>query len=191
MAKPTKAPEPAPRRRDIPNTRKFTIIAQDPSVTVNGRILTTEIEVPAEELLPGPCGYRVNVIDYDASTSTLYSPTVYVTGANGAARDRFALKHTAAGKTKRARNQDARLLPNPHFHAQHVYAIVIKTLSRFKRTQCARVPWDPTAISFTSRRAFADANAFYSKEDRGLFFGYFADQGVSRYSPACRTMWSR
>ena len=29
MAKPTKAPDPAPRRRDIPNTRKFTISAQE------------------------------------------------------------------------------------------------------------------------------------------------------------------
>lgn len=177
MAKSAKVPEPAPRRRDLPNTRKFTIIAQDPSVTVNGRVLTTEIEVPAEELLPGPCGYRVNVIDYDASTSTLYSPTVYATRADGAARDPFALKHTRAGKTKRARNQDARLLANPHFHAQNVYAIVMKTLARFEFALGRRVPWGSDGHQLhVAPHAFADANAFYSKEDRGLFFGYFADQ---------------
>lgn len=177
MRKPAKEPAPAPRRRDIPNTRKLAIIAQDPSVKVNGRILTTDIEVPAEELLPGPCGYRVNVIDYDASTGTLYSPATYAMRANGTSRDPFALKHTASGRTKRARNQDTRLIANPHFHAQNVYAIVMKTLARFEFALGRRVPWGSDGHQLhVAPHAFADANAFYSKEDRGLFFGYFADQ---------------
>src|SRR5262245_40509030 len=58
----------------LANTRKLTIIAQDPSVTIGDRILTTEVDIPAEELLPGPCGYRINVIDYDATNNVLYEP---------------------------------------------------------------------------------------------------------------------
>jgi hypothetical protein len=57
-------------------TSKLTIIAQDPMVKGhNGRILTTQVSVPAEELAPGPWGYRVQVIDYDASTKALYAPS--------------------------------------------------------------------------------------------------------------------
>ena len=57
------------------HTRKLTIIAQDPGVRdANGQILTAEIEVPVEELEPGPRGYRVHVVDFDVSTNTLYRP---------------------------------------------------------------------------------------------------------------------
>ena len=48
-----------PRQR----TRRITIVALDPSFRVKRggrkRILTTEIEVPAKVLAPGPSGYRV------------------------------------------------------------------------------------------------------------------------------------
>ena len=56
-------------------TRKLTIVAQDPAVRDSrGRIITAEVDVPAEELARGPLGYRVHVIDYDGSTRTLYAP---------------------------------------------------------------------------------------------------------------------
>ena len=56
-------------------SRPFTIVAQDPSVLDRkGRPLLTTVDVPAEELAPGPSGYRVRVIDYDSSTGTLYEP---------------------------------------------------------------------------------------------------------------------
>jgi len=44
------------RRHSLANTQKLTIIAQDPSVRVGGKILVTEVDVPAEELLSGPSG---------------------------------------------------------------------------------------------------------------------------------------
>ena len=45
-------------------TRPLTILAQDPSVLdKDGVPLLTSVDVPAEELAPGPCGYRVRVID--------------------------------------------------------------------------------------------------------------------------------
>jgi hypothetical protein len=64
-------------RHSLPNTRTLTAIAQDPSIKFRGKILTTELTIPAEDLLPGPCGYRVNVIDYDSTTNTLYDPMTY------------------------------------------------------------------------------------------------------------------
>ena len=55
----------------LPAQRYVTVIAQDPSVRENGPkgpILMAKIAVPAEDLIPGPIGYRVQVVDYDSTT---------------------------------------------------------------------------------------------------------------------------
>src|SRR5262245_31773521 len=53
----------------LPPSRRVFVIAQDPTGrNDDGSILMAEIEIPAEELGPGPRGYRVHVIDYDASS---------------------------------------------------------------------------------------------------------------------------
>ena len=52
----------SPQTRQL-NTQRLTIVAQDPSVRTGRRILTAEVDIPAEELLPGPRGYHVSVID--------------------------------------------------------------------------------------------------------------------------------
>src|SRR3970040_1697244 len=79
----------------LPATRRMTVIAQDPSVRrPDGRVLMARIDVPAEDLLPGPIGYRVQVVDYDASTgryggahalpaSTDEEPAAWVEGSPG------------------------------------------------------------------------------------------------------------
>ena len=41
-------------RHSLPYTRKLTVIAQDPAIRLRGKILTTDLDVPAEVLLPGP-----------------------------------------------------------------------------------------------------------------------------------------
>ena len=112
----------------LPNARTLTAIAQDPSVRIGGKILVTELTLPAEELLPGPCGYRVNVIDYDSSTDTLYEPAVYKALPGGHIEDRFALSPRMKKSKRRPKNYDRRLLDDPTFHAQNVYAIVMRTL---------------------------------------------------------------
>ena len=144
-----------------PNSRKLTIIAQDPSVRVRDKILTTEIEIPAEELLPGPRGYRVNVIDYDASTGVLYEPATIAAPVDG--------------KTKpNVHPGNKQLLEDPRLHAQNVYGIVMRTLARFEFALGRRVAWgSPGHQIHVAPHAFAEANAFYSREDRGIFFGYF------------------
>ncbi|HEU4713202.1 MAG TPA: hypothetical protein VFS76_16640 [Pyrinomonadaceae bacterium] len=143
-------------------TRKLTIIAQDPSVSINGKILRTEVEIPAEELQPGPWGYRVHTVDYDSSTSTLYQPLKYPPLNDGASADPFKGAN------------DSKLLSDPNFHAQNTYAIIMRILARFEFALGRRVSWhfDSHQIK-VAPHAFADANAFYSERDQSLLFGYF------------------
>lgn len=140
-------------------TRKLTIIAQDPMVKdQEGNILTTQISIPAEELAPGPWGYRVQVIDYDASAKALYEAS-----EPGQSLD-DPFRHA----------KDERLLRDPAFHAQNVYAIVMRILARFEFALGRRVAWGfkPHQLKVVPH-AFADANAFYSRDHEALLFGYF------------------
>jgi hypothetical protein len=146
----------------LPRRRKLTIVAQDPSVKINNRILRAQIDVPAEEIAPGPRGYRVHIVDFDASTSTLYKPIKYPRLAELDDADPYA---TAS---------DSQLLVDPRFHAQNVYAIVMKTLARFEFALGRRVSWGFYGHQVkVAPHAFADANAFYSQRDQALVFGYF------------------
>jgi hypothetical protein len=154
----------------LPRTRRLTIVAHDPELkNKDGRVLMAEIEVPAEDLAPGPRGYRVHVIDYDTSTNTLYRPLDYPPPKeNGTYPDPF--------KDDAEHGRDAELLADPRFHQQNVYAIVMRILARFEFALGRRVSWgfDGHQIH-VAPHAFADANAFYSESDRALLFGYFAD----------------
>ena len=155
----------------LPRIRKLTIVAQDPSIrTLDDRILTTQIEVPAEDFAPGPTGYRVQIVDYDSSTGTHYMPLVYPPLQNGIYRDPFE-------KIK----SDDDILQNPNFHAQNVYAIVMRTLARFEFALGRRISWgfDGHQIN-VAPHAFADANAFYSDRDRALMFGYFLSPSTGK-----------
>jgi hypothetical protein len=143
-------------------TRRLRIIAQDPAIKSRGRILTSIVEVPAEELAPGPWGHRVHVVDFDSSTQTLYRPFEYKPARNGTVADPFA------------NASDEKLLSDPRFHAQNVYAIVMRTLARFEFALGRRISWGFNGHQLkVAPHAFADANAFYSERDESLMFGYF------------------
>lgn len=145
-------------------TRKLTILAQDPSVRVDGKILRAEVEVPAEELAPGPWGYRVHVVDYDSSTGSLYRPIKYPALKKDDKFDGDPFKKAS----------DSQLLSNPSFHAQNAYAIVMRILARFEFALGRRVSWGFYGHQIkVAPHAFADANAFYSEADQALMFGYF------------------
>jgi hypothetical protein len=98
----------------------FRIITQDPAVKVGGHLLTASAEVPVEELAAGPWGHRVQVVDFDASTQTLYRPAEYRRGKNGLVVDAFA------------NASDDKLPQDPRFHAQNVCAIVMRMLTRYE-----------------------------------------------------------
>jgi hypothetical protein len=153
-------------------TQTLTIIAQDPSVKVKRKnretgedeevILTARVDLPAEELAPGPRGYRVQVIDYDSTAGVLYPPLEYRVLESGLYNDPFIDE------------PDATLLDDPFFHAQNVYAIVMRTLARFEYALGRRVSWSFDGHQLQiAPHAFTNANAFYSKRDRALLFGYF------------------
>lgn len=145
--------------------RKLTIVAQDPSVKAGRGILTARVEVPAEDLDAGPWGHRVQVIDYDASSRQLFAPLDLPAMVDGDDGDPFA----GAGTSE--------LLENPGFHAQNVYAVVMRTLARFESALGRRVDWGFTGHQIkVAPHAFSEANAFYSKGDGALMFGYFPSQ---------------
>jgi hypothetical protein len=152
-------------------TRRMTIIAQDPAVRRQDRILTTRVEIPAEELDDGPWGYRVQVIDYDASAKVLYPPRSYRKVGIGANDDPYD------------KADDDTLVSDPGFHAQNVYAIVMRILARFEHALGRRVSWSFQRHQLkVAPHAFADANAFYSRQDEALLFGYFPGRNGTIYS---------
>jgi hypothetical protein len=152
-------------RHSLRSTRHVTIIAQDPALRVDGAIVRAVVDVPAEELLPGPCGYRVNVIDYDVSTDVLYARAELPSGPEFDYPDPFA------------NAPDEALISDPRFHAQNAYAIVMRTLARFEQALGRRIPWGCDGHQLhVAPHAFAEPNAFYSREERALFFGYFQGQ---------------
>lgn len=149
-----------------PSTRWLSIIAQDPRVEHRGRILRASVAVPYERLAPGPRGYRVHVLDYDASSDTLYrAPRV------DDETDRYA------------KASDTVLLRDPGFHAQNVYAIVMRTLARFEFALGRRVPWGfPSHQLKVVPHAFVDANAFYANDQEAVLFGYFGGREETVFS---------
>lgn len=154
-----------PSRAPLPPQRYMTIIAQDPVVKrKNGKVLMARIAVPAEDLLPGPIGYRVQVVDYDATKQQYHGS--------------HSLPPEYVREPPAWQKGDPRIIIDFRFHAQNVYALVMKTLARFEFALGRRLGW-----SFGSHQlkvaphGMLDANAFYSPYQEGLVFGYF--QGMS------------
>ena len=139
-----------------PLFKQMTVLAQDPAIG-----LVTRVEVPNEHIEPGPRGRRFQVIDYDAERQSFY-------GAHDISNDDFA-KVTDASQ----------LVGNAKFHAQNVYAIAASTLVLFERALGRHLNWGfHKNLSHQINifpHAFRDANAFYSKKDQCLAFGYFSD----------------
>ena len=141
------ATAPAARVKPIP-TRELRIVAE----WIAGQPVWATVEVPYEDVAPGPRGYRVNVVDYNASTDSFNPPV--------------KLPITTAD------------IGSPALHAQNVYAIVMRTLARFEFALGRNVPWSFSGGHqiYVAPHAFSGANAFYSRRDRGLFFGYFTNE---------------
>jgi hypothetical protein len=162
-------------------TRTLTVIAQDPSVLdafskdPKRKILTARLDVPNEDLEKGPRGHRVQVIDYDTTTNRFRAPSAsYRNGRHGNPSDPF-LDST-----------DETLLDDAGFHAQNVYAIVMRLLARFEFALGRRLTWGFSGHQLTiAPHAFVDANAFYSRQDNALMFGYFPSGDGSRNLYTC------
>jgi hypothetical protein len=149
---------------DIP-VRRWTVLAQDPAFTdAKGYALTTTIEVPAERLDPGPCGHRVRVVDFDATANVYFGAA-----SRSPEKDRYKKPRLMAG-----------LLRDPHFHQQNVYAIAMGTLFQFEQALGRAVDWGFGRANHQLKiapHAFAEDNAYYSRETESLSFGYYQEAG--------------
>ena len=153
-----------------PRVRYLTVIAQDPSIKYKqgrkkGQIVTARVRIPAESLAPGPCGYRLHCVDYDATSNTYYDTSI--------PEDRDLFEEPTDPKGIARYNQ--RLLTDPNFHCQNVYGLMMQTLSRFEFALGRRLAWgfESGHQLKVAPHAFSEANAFYSEEDEALLFGYF------------------
>jgi len=149
-----------PVAQDVP-TRDWTVLAQDPSVLgARGHALVTRVSTPAERLEPGPKGHRIDVIDYDATRNTYYKPR---------RRDLYTDRYEKVTDIER-------LVRDPYFHQQNVYAIAMATLADFQTALGRPVSWGfdkPAHHLKIAPHAFADANAYYARESESVSFGYF------------------
>jgi hypothetical protein len=137
--------------------RKVRVVAQDPSLLDReGAVLTSVVAIPAEELDDGPHGHRVAVIDYDSTYQRFYEPWRDTT------------------RPLDDKLSDDTIIHKASFHALNVFALVMRTVARFERALGRRVSWgfDGQLLNVVPH-AFQEANAFYSREDNALLFGYF------------------
>lgn len=146
--------------RPLSPVRYMTVLAQDPCVRDGDGILTAKVAVPAEDLVGGPLGYRVHVVDYDASARRFYG--------------NHSLPADFDAEPQQWKDGDPAVVDDFRFHAQNAYALVMRTLARFEFALGRRLGWSfPTHQIKVAPHGMVDANAFYSPETEGLVFGYF------------------
>ena len=142
---------------DAPRTHiALRIIAQDPSVKGdNDKILTANVKIPWARMEDGPRGARFHVVDFDAATGRY-------------------LKHPGLPNDDAYADAEDKVLENDFaFHAQQVYAAASRTLATFESALGRRLSWGFNGHHLhLVPHAFAEANAYYSYEDRALLFGY-------------------
>jgi hypothetical protein len=141
--------------KDNPTRRPLKIFSSDPMLgRADGNWVT--IDVPNEELTPGPAGSRLQVVDYDGVHDCVYEPV----NLNAPA----ILMKGGLDPTE----------SDPRFHQQMVYAVAAKVLENFERALGRR-------LSLTRRgrplrlfpHAFRSANACYDDQMHAVLFGYF------------------
>ncbi|HEX4961613.1 MAG TPA: hypothetical protein VF173_12290 [Thermoanaerobaculia bacterium] len=167
--------QPPPKRR--PPFRNLRVYAFDPSL--NWQIDTAVInqmtlQVPWEDLAPGPMGEYLEVVDVDPASACCYAPVDL--------EDRFVLAQSGLDPAE----------GDPQFHQQMVYAVAMTTIRNFERALGRRVLWsqadDDQNYQFVRRlrvypHAMREANAYYSPRKKALLFGYFPASAEGRNLP--------
>jgi hypothetical protein len=137
-----------------PGRRPLQIFGLDPMLARTERRQLT-MEIANEALEPGPQGSRVQVIDYDGATKTLYQPV--------------DLDDPAVLMTDGLSPSEA----DPRFHQQMVYAVAMKTLENFERALGRKLRFSRGKRLRIFPHAFEGANAYYDPSNVALLFGYF------------------
>lgn len=142
----------------MPARRPLKVYGYDPSL---GKLPGNELNlgVPYEPLARGPIGRRFAVIDYDGHAGTYYAPVDL--------DDRAILLQGGLDPSE----------SDPRFHQQMVYAVASETLERFEVALGRRIRWrtaEPEHPQLNLHpHALYQANAFYSRNAKGILFGYF------------------
>lgn len=174
----------------VPPFRKLTGYAFDPSLSLKiGTVGINQViyKVPwEEELLTGPIGEYLEVVDFDPTMNKFYQPVNL--------NDSFILAQDGLPPSE----------SNPQFHQQMVYAVCMTTIKNFEKALGRPVLWSPHATSIAEIRqlentstkkvseqktkyefvqrlrvyphAMREANAYYSPQKKALLFGYFSAQ---------------
>ncbi len=137
-----------------PARRPLQIFALDPMIARTERRRLT-LEITNELLEPGPQGSRIQVIDYDAATRTLYQPV--------------DLDDPAVLMNDGLTPSDS----DPRFHQQMVYAVAMKTLENFEKALGRKLRFVRGKRLRIFPHAFEGANAYYDPAKVALLFGYF------------------
>ena len=152
---------------DQPQTHFLKVLAQNPEFKDGNDLpIFTTVEVPNERLDDGPKGARFHVVDYDATRN------IFITPENSDILFK-RIKKTLESK-KPAGIQ--KLIGDPQFHAYNCYAVAATTLLQFERSLGRSVSWgfsSDAPLLKIAPHAFSDMQAFYSRRDEGLAFGYF------------------
>ncbi|MBL7710764.1 MAG: hypothetical protein JNJ86_16960 [Chitinophagaceae bacterium] len=161
-----------------PPFRKLKGYAFDPSTSLN--LSTADIneivyKIPWEvQLLPGPEGDYIKVIDRDPASNAVYKP-VDLNEPSILASDGLTPSET-----------------NPQFHQQMVYAVVMNTIKNFEMALGRKVMWSNVQkfrkekngrkgkmyTEFVEKllvypHAVREQNAYYSPDRKALLFGYY------------------
>ena len=137
----------------LPARRPLKIFAFDPMLrgVANNRVV---LHVRREELLPGPIGARVQVIDYDTAQGVFYKP---VDLDNPAALMNQGLEPSES---------------DPRFHQQMVYAVTMQVIENFEEALGRRLSFRGRPLRLLPH-AFQGANAYFHPQKNAVFFGYF------------------
>ncbi len=152
-----------------PVNRSLRIFAFDPSVSAQvdtAGIGVITINVPWEgNLLPGPVGEYIEVVDADPASDCFYAP-VDLNDPRILAQDGLEPSES-----------------NPQFHQQMVYAVAMTTIGHFEQALGRVALWASHREGafndeFVRRlriypHALRDRNAYYSPDKKSLLFGYF------------------
>ncbi|OGO53967.1 MAG: hypothetical protein A2V85_00095 [Chloroflexi bacterium RBG_16_72_14] len=140
-----------------PPRRPLKILSLDPSAGLaNNRVA---IDVPNEELSPGPCGARIRVVDWDAANRRFYAPV-----------DLDEDPILMGGGLDPSES-------DPRFHQQMTYAVAMRVLENFEQALGRQLHF----LDARHRRrvltivphAFQGPNAFFDPNSEAILFGYF------------------
>ena len=165
--------------------RRLRVYALDPSVAKNLATLSvneTTLTIPwddkpdpeaRDDLLPGPVGEYLEVVDVDPASNKVYDPVDL--------NDKVLLAQDGWPPSE----------GNPQFHQQMVYAVAMTTIGHFEQALGRRALWAPhygkdgngvedgglTEHEVRRLRIYPHAlradNAYYSPDKKALLFGYF------------------